>query len=277
MRFIYPATAGAALLLAASANAATTYTGWQSTIKYSKTATAASGFKNGARITTQVIYDAATDTYTLRDTGSTAIKSSFAPADIDAGASDATFTVYEKVNGSTTETFRLLNQSPTNPLIVLSYVDYGQWRRATTTGGTTSINDTYVVFGTKTARGDMPHSGNATYNTVLDGTFVNKTGNYAISGTGTFDADFLNGTISYSSTANATPETIGIAFAFGTMTGTGSIAFNSSSFRGNGTANGSGYSMDVNGGFYGPAAAEIGGVFTLKGNGGNGTGAIVGN
>jgi hypothetical protein len=277
MRFIYPATAGAALLLAASANAATTYTGWQSTIKYSKTATAASSFKNGSRITTQVIYDAATDTYTLRDTGSTTLKSSFAPADIDAGASDATFTVYEKVSGSTTETFRLLNQSPTNPLIVLSYVDYGQWRRATTTSGTTSINDTYVVFGTKTARADMPHSGNATYNTVLDGTFVNKTGNYAISGTGTIDADFATGAISYSSTANATPETIGTAFAFGTMTGTGSIAFNSSSFKGRGTTNGSGYSMDVNGGFYGPGAAEVGGVFTLKGNGGNGTGAIVGN
>jgi hypothetical protein len=273
---MYPAAA-AALFLAASAGAATKYTGWQSTIKYSKIATAASSFKNGARITTTVAYDAGTDTYTLRDTASPLVTSSFAPANIDAGASDATFTVYEKVSGSTTETFRLLNLSPTNPLIVLSYVDYGQWRRATTTSGTTSINDTYVVFGTKTARADMPHSGTGSYNTILDGTFVNKTGNYAVSGAGTFDADFAAGTISYSSTGNATPETSGTAFSFGTMTGAGSIAFNSSSFRGTGTTNGSGYKMDVNGGFYGPGAAEVGGVFTIKGNNGNGTGAIVGN
>jgi hypothetical protein len=277
MRFIYPATAGAALLLAASANAATTYTGWQSTIKYSKTATAATGFKNGARITTQVIYDPATDTYTLRDTGSPTLKSSFAPADIDAGASDATFTVYEKVSGSTTETFRLLNQSPTNPLIVLSYVDYGQWRRATTSSGTTSINDTYVVFGTKTARGDMPHSGTGTYTTVLDGTYVKADGSYVVSGTGTLDAFFYTGLIGYTATATATPETTGVGFSFGTMTGDGSIAFNSATFKGTGNTNGSGYKLDVNGGFYGPGAAEIGGVFTLKGNGGNGTGAIVGN
>jgi hypothetical protein len=276
MRFIYPA-AVAALLLAVPANAATKYTGWQSTIKYSKTSTAAAGFKNGARITTSVIYDPVTDSYTLRDTGSPTLTSSFAPANIDAGASDATFTVYKKISGSTTETLRLLNQSPTNPLIVLSYVDYGQWRRATTASGTTGINDTYVVFGTKTARGDVPTSGIGSYNTVVDGTFVNKTGNYAVSGTGTFTADFGLGTIAYSTTPSATPETSGTAFSFGTMTGSGSIAFNSATFKGSGVTNGSGYAMGVNGGFYGPSAAEIGGVFTLKGNGGNGTGAIVGN
>lgn len=275
MRIICPA-AVAALLLAGSAEAAAN-NGWQSTITYSKGATGASGFRNNTRITTQVIYDAATDTYTLRDTATPTLRSSFAPANIDAGASDAIFTVYKKVSGSTTETFRLLNQSPVNPLIVLSYVDYGQWRRATTASGTTAINDTYVVFGAKTARADMPHLGTGTYNTILDGTFVNKTGNYAVSGTGTFTADFAAGTISYSSVANATPETIGTAFSFGTMTGSGAIAFNSASFKGTGATNGSGYAMDVNGGFYGPGAAEVGGVFTLKGNSGNGTGAIVGN
>jgi hypothetical protein len=61
------------------------------------------------------------------------------------------------------------------------------------------------------------------------------------------------------------------------MTGSGSIAVKSSGFAGSGVTNGSGYAMDVNGNFYGPAADEIGGVFHIKGNGGNGTGAIVGN
>jgi len=269
--------ASAALLLATSAGAATTYPAIQSTITYSKSSTAVSGFGNFARATSKVLYDPATDTYTVRDTGSLTTTSSFGPADIDGAASNATFTVYRKSMPGFTETFRLLNQGAGNPLIVLTYVDYGQWRRATmVTGGTTNINDTYVVFGTKSPSSAVT-SGTASYSTILDGTFVNKTGNYSVSGTGTFDADFGAGTIGYSSTATGTPETFGVAINFGTLTGTGSIASRSASFSGTGSYNGSGYAMDVNGNFYGPAADEIGGVFRLRGNGGNGTGAIVGN
>ena len=276
MRMAFPAAA-AALLLASSAQAATTYPGIQSTITYSKSSTAVSGFGNYTRATSSVVYDPATDTYTVRDTGSLTTKSSFGPANIDSGASNATFTVYKKTMPGLTETFRLLNQSPTNPLIVLTYVDYGQWRRATlVSGGTTNINDTYVVFGTKSPSSAVT-SGTASYSTILDGTFVNKTGNYAVSGTGTFNADFGAGTIAYSSTATGAPETIGSAINFGTLTGTGSIAVRSAGFSGTGAYNGSGYAMDVNGNFYGPAADEIGGIFRLRGNGGNGTGAIVGN
>jgi hypothetical protein len=275
MRVTIPA-AVAALLLSASTQAATTnYPAVQSTIKYSKTATGASLFSNYARATSKVVYDSVADSYTLRDTGSLTTTSTFAPANIDGAASNATFTVYKKVSGSTTETFRRLNKSALNPLIVLTYVDYGQWRRATTASGTTSVNDTYVVFGQKTAT--TPTTGTASYNTVLDGTFVNKTGSYAVSGTGTFNADFAAGTIGYSATANATPETSGTAFGFGTMTGNGTISYRSAGFSGTGSTNGSGYAMDVNGNFYGPAADEIGGLFRIRGNGGNGQGAIVGN
>ena len=279
MRMVFPAAA-AALLLATSAQAATTYPGIQSTIKYSTinavgacgSATAkACGFGNFTRATSSVVYDSVTDTYTVRDTGSLAITSSFGPADID--SSNATFTVYKK---GTTETFRLLNRSPANPLIVLSYVDYGQWRRTTANGTTTAVNDTYVVFGTKSPSSAVT-SGSASYATVVDGTFVNKDGAYAVSGTGTFNANFGAGTIGYSSAATGTPELGGLAINFGTLTGAGSIAVRSAGFSGTGVYNGSGYAMDVNGNFYGPAAEEIGGVFRLRGNGGNGTGAIVGN
>ena len=64
--------------------------------------------------------------------------------------------------------------------------------------------------------------------------------------------------------------------AFGTLTGSGSIATASSSFKANGVTNGSGYKMDVNGYFFGPSAVEVGGVFRLSGNGGNGQGALFG-
>jgi hypothetical protein len=270
-------SAVALLLAATSAHAATTaYPAWQSTIKYTKTSTGASGYGNLARVTSTVLYDPSTDTYTIRDTGSLTTKSSFAPANIDAGSSNATFTVYKKVNGSTTETFRLLNSGATTQGVTLTYVQYGQWRRATTGSTGTSVNDTYVVFGSKSPASAVT-SGTGHYATALDGTFVNKNGAYAVSGTGTFDADFLHRMISYSSTATGTPEAGGSAINFGTMTGTGSISTYSATFRGTGTANGNGYTMDVNGNFYGPNADEIGGVFNIRGNGGNGTGVIVGN
>lgn len=274
MRIRFAAAAMAALLFSVSAQA-TNIPANQATIRYSKTATAASGFGNFTRATSKVVYDPVADTYTLRDTGNVALTSTFGPADVT--SSNTSFVTYTKTSGSTTETFRLLNNNASNPLIVLTYVDYGQWRRATTASGTTSVNDTYVVFGTKTA--STPTSGTGNYTTVLDGTWVDKTGSYAVSGTGTFTAYFGTGQIAYSSTASATPETIGTAFSFGTMTGSGSINYRGAAFTGTGSYNGSGFSMDVSGNFYGPAAQEIGGVFHLRSNliKGGGAGAIVGN
>ena len=275
MRIIKSLTATTAAALVAVASSAlavpTNISAVQSTIKYSKTSTAASGFGNYARATSTVVYDPATDTYTVRDTGSLTTTSSFGPANIT--STNANFTTYTKTSGSTTETFRLLNAGA--PLIAMTYVDYGRWRRATTASGTTAVNDTFVVFGTK-APASAVSTGSAAYSTVVDGTFVDKTGSYAVSGTGTFNANFTGGTILYSTTASATPETSGTAFSFGTMTGSGSIAVNSRSFTGTGTTNGSGFAMDVNGNFYGPAAQEIGGLFRIRGNNGNGTGVLLG-
>lgn len=262
---------GGTSALAAPVNVSAT----QGTITYKNSAsTGPQYYGNHARATTRVVYDSATGTYTLRDTGNPALTSTFGPANVT--GSDAAFTYYSKSSGSNVETFRLLNKSGANPLIVLSYVQYGQWRRSTTSGGVTSTNDTYVVFGTKTPSSALPHSGSASYATYLDGTFVNKNGVYAVAGTGSLNAYFGTGLIDYSATLTGTPEAGGSNIAFGTTSGTGSISFGSASFKGTGTTNVSGYRLDVNGNFYGPAYEEIGGIFRLTGNGGNGTGAIVG-
>jgi hypothetical protein len=287
MRIISSVAASAAAILVAAAPAGaapTNYPGVQSTIKYTTATTAgacgsatakACGFGNYTRATSKVVYDPATDTYTVRDTGSLTTTSSFAPANIL--SSNTTYTTYQKVSGSTTETLRILTTAGVNPLIELSYVNYGRWRRSTAGTNTTSVNDTYVVFGTKSPSSAVT-SGTGTYTTALDGTFVNKTGGaYDVAGTGTMGADFGAGTITYSSTATGTPQAGGAALAFGTLTGSGQVAVNSAGFSGIGVTNGSGYRMDVNGFFYGPAAQEVGGTFRLTGNGGNGTGAIVGN
>src|SRR3954453_8232954 len=82
---------GLALSVAAAPAFATAvnYPAQQSTITYSQTSTATSLFGNYARATSKVVYDPATGTYTLRDTGSLAITSSFGPSNINSGASNA--------------------------------------------------------------------------------------------------------------------------------------------------------------------------------------------
>ena len=263
--------ASASPVLAAPANVPAL----QGTITYKNSSSGPSYFSPFARVTTKVVYDSATGTYTLRDTGNPALTSTFGPANVT--GSDASFTYYSKSSGSNVETFRLLNKSGANPTIALTYVQYGQWRRSTTTSGVTSTNDSYVVFGSKTPASGMPLTGSATYTTHLDGTYVNRNGVYAVTGAGGLTANFGSGTISYDATLAGIREGGGTNIAFGTLNGSGSLSTGNASFKGTGTTNGSGYKLDVNGYFYGPTANEIGGIFRLTGNGGNGTGAIVGN
>ena len=245
----------------------------QGTITYKNSAsTGPQYFSPFARVTSKVVYDSATGTYTLRDTGNPALTTTFAPANIT--SSDASFTHYSKTSGSNVNTLRLLNKSGANPTIALTYVQYGHWRRSSLASGVTSTNDTYVVFGSRTPAASMPTTGGASYATYLDGTYVNKNGVYAVAGTGGLTANFLAGTIGYNATLTGTREGGGTNIAFGTLNGTGTIA--SGTFKGTGTTNGSGYKLDVNGHFYGPAAQEVGGIFRLTGNNGNGTGALVG-
>ena len=283
MRVLLSTAAGAAFLAAAPAIAApANVAALQGTITYKNSAsTGPQYFSPFARVTSKVVYDSATGTYTLRDTGNPSLTSTFGPANIT--GSDAAFTYYSKTSGSNVETFRLLNKGVGNPSIALTYVQYGHWRRASTTSGVTSSNDTYVVFGSRTPGSAVPRTGSAAYSTVLDGTYVNKNGVYEVDGAGSLTANFGAGTIGYSATLTGTREGGGTNIAFGTLTGTGSIAFRNAGFKGTGTTNGSGFKLDVNGNFYGPAAEEIGGIFHLTGNRysvggtGNGTGALVGN
>src|SRR6476619_7174745 len=137
MRFVLPAAAAAFAFAAPAWAAPINVPAVQSTIKYSTTATGASLYGKYARATSKVVYDAAAGTYVIRDTGSLSTTETVGPS--NQTATNATFTTY----GTATDSFRRLNLSGANPLIVLSYVDYGQWRRTSTANGTTNVNDTY--------------------------------------------------------------------------------------------------------------------------------------
>ena len=261
MRIVLAAAATALLIGMPAYAGATNLVGQQSTIKYSTTAGVTSGFRNYARATSTIVYDPATDTYTVRDTGSLTTTSSFGPANI--ASTSGNFTIYSKNGG--TETFRLLDKSA----VALTYVDYGEWKRSSTANGTTSVNDTYLVFGSKTPRAAVPRVGSAGYTTMYDGNFVDTNGEHALSGNGTMSADWVTGTLSYTANVNGVP---GGALAFA---GSGSINFRSAGFTTSTT--GGGYNFNQYGNFYGPNADEVGGLFHLWNRSGAGQGAFVGN
>ncbi len=257
MRIMYPA-ATAALLMGASAHSApTNVAAQQSTIQYSTTGSVTSYFTNYARATSTVVYDPVANTYTIRDTGSLTTKSTFGPTGVVSG----NFTVYTK---SPTETFRVLNQAA----VSLTYVDFGEWKRSSTASGTTSVNDTYLVWGTKTARNDLPVSGSAIYSTIYDGNFVDKNGEHALNGAGGITANFGTGMLSYTANINGVP--VGpLAFAGNGTINSRQVGFTTSDTSG-------GYTLSQYGNFYGPQAAEVGGLFRLYNRGGNGQGAFAG-
>lgn len=233
-------------------------------------------YGNNARVTAQIQYDATTHSYIVRDTGNSTATSSFGPANVVSGESNASYTVYRKTGGGSTETLTLLNPGSTNPTIALSYVSYGHWLKVTPGGGNfgnTARSDTYFVYGFKTPKGNVPTSGTATYTTLLDGNYIDATQNYVVAGTGTVTATFNTNALAFSATATGTPAT-GPGIHFGTINGSGTINSNAASFTANGN-NGT-YAMSVAGYFFGPSAAEVGGVFQLTGPQGNGNGAMVG-
>jgi len=251
----------------------------QSTIKYTRVSTTkATGTGNYARATSTVRYDKTTNSYILRDTGSLALTSTFDLDNADA-SSTPQFTV---VKHGTNETLRIYNPGATTQGIALTYTGYGQWRRTGTPqfGTGTAVNDTYFVYGLKTPSADVPRTGSATYTTALDGTYANGTGVYAVNGTGSLTANFGagTGTINYSANLAGVREGDSAALAgLGALTGgAGTITYRSSGFTSTVAATGGGFALGVNGNFYGPAAQEIGGLFRLTGNGGNGQGAILG-
>ena len=244
---------GAATPLVAPAN---TVAAQQSTITSSTTSGVTSYFSNYARATRSIVYDPVANTYTIRDTGSLTTKSTFGPT----GTTSGNFTVYTK---SATETFRVLNKSA----VALTYVDFGEWKRSSTSGGTTSSNDTYLVWGNKTPKGAL--TGSATYSTLYDGSFIDKNGAHALTGTGGLTANFGSGTLSYTASISGVP--VGpLAFA-----GNGVISSRTQSFTTNNSS--SGYTLSQYGDFYGPHGEEVGGLFHLSGGAkGNGQGAFAG-
>ncbi|MDB6150301.1 MAG: Transferrin binding protein-like solute binding protein [Chthoniobacter sp.] len=225
---------------------------------------------------TDVRYDAATRGYSLR-LGSSATAPSFNEMQRDAGSSNAVLSTYARVSGATTEDFVLFNPGPANTKLALTYTSYGAYQSMTDRGTNLEVVSAFFAFGVRTAASDLPRSGSATYNTLIDGQFVNSSGVYALSGSSAFSADFDTSKISYTIVPVGTHILNGSTLSFGRFSGPGSIDTATASFQSAGLVFGP-YVVSLSGFFYGPAAAEIGGVFAFGGGAGAGTGqgALVG-
>ena len=221
---------------------------------------------------TVVHYDAASRSYIFSD-GATQI--GFSGGEVVASKSTAAFTFYR--DSATGATLRLLNDSATNPMIALTYVTYAKWTPVPQSP--IVLNDNYVVFGSITPSANMPRTGSASYNGILDGTYQNKSGTYNLGGNAKFVANFGAGSLSMTVTPVGTRRSDGAQLAFGQLSGAGTIDFANASFIASHPYDGA-TRFSTTGYFYGPQANEIGGAFTISstlgGSSGAGAGALVG-
>lgn len=222
----------------------------------------------------QVRYDAGAASYTL--VGSLVPQVTFGSGDKVAASSNATVTAYQKTSGSRQDNLALFNAGSGNPVLALTYVSYGAQQSITDRGSSIDVDTAFFTFGVATASSDMPRTGTASYRTNLDGQFADASGVYAVGGASSLTADFAAATVAFSMTPVGTNVISGGTKTFGTQTVNAAIQSGTNRFSGTGTANPQGYRGALTGAFYGPQAAEVGGVISIVGNNGFGTGAVVG-
>lgn len=208
-------------------------------------------------------YDAATQTYSIAGGGGTS--QSFGAADRSAALSTGIANVYEKRGAGITETLTLFNAGAANPTLALTYASYGLYQRTDDAGGGSPVNLNYLafVYGVQTAAADMPRTGSASYNAVIDGYFVGGDASQpaTLSGSGRFDANFASGTIGVTMSPTARSITSGAVTSLPTLTGSGTIAAGTATFAT--SLSGGAYQGTLQGMFFGPQAAEIGASFAF--------------
>jgi hypothetical protein len=150
-----------------------------------------------------------------------------------------------------------------------NYQTFGVWLQQT---GPSSFRAGGISVGAVTPA--MPTTGTANFSGLASGFFVSGASAFATASTMTADVDFQLRSINF-----ATQNTTTVSFAGGPSTSAPGLDFNgtviynpgSNQFRVPVTTTACCFNMsgDVNGRFYGPAAQEIGGVYSLTDGGSN--------
>ncbi|MDR3441374.1 transferrin-binding protein-like solute binding protein, partial [Telmatospirillum sp.] len=138
----------------------------------------------------------------------------------------------------------------------------------------------YLVLGINTPISALPTIGTASYSVAVDGTLANLKGAsqpIEISGTGSIGINFANGQVGIGGQLGAAYQYTNVPFG-GTFTGTGTLASGTTGFSTSfSSTSGATYSGTVQGQLFGPAANEVGAVFSAAGSdGSNIAGAMTG-
>ena len=170
-----------------------------------------------------------------------------------------------------------------SPVQALDYVAFGSWQWGSSEPSVLG----HFVFGYETPPASMPVSGTAAFSGSWEGEVFNpKTGQPTqvgdIGGDASFSVDFLSGKISGALTAATSGGAYGIELqpwnnvSVSAAISTGSNHFAGTTAVSSSPANGGGLSASasgtISGAFYGPAAQQLGAVWTLS----DGTSSAIG-
>jgi hypothetical protein len=201
-------------------------------------------------------YDAGTSSYTLSTPGGAI---TFAPGDIDAAQSSTGAVVYQKTNGSTTDSLTITRPG-TSGRITYQYVGGAFWQHTVQGASTATGWIDAFAYGVPTAAAGVPTSGNANYDVDLIGAETASQTLNGLSGSGIASIDFISGVVVITGTLAAT-QTPGLNTNWAAQAQMGSAGSFSGSFTFEdfGTFNGT-----LAGRLYGPAAQEIGASFAAS-------------
>jgi hypothetical protein len=205
-------------------------------------------------------YDATSGNYLVGD-GTSSATFSGNPVSSTAGID-----TYTSQSGTVTNQLDLFSNvrpgaSQADAPVALTYLSFAKWTSADSASGDDRI--TYLLFGFPTDSSEMPRTGTASYNTAVTGTSL--TGCFAcvgepFGGSATFTADFGAGSVSTALDLTDSSGTIGSFQGTGSISGDQFAGNFTGTFTQNGTALQDG---SFDGGFFGPAAAEMGYTFAL--------------
>jgi hypothetical protein len=137
------------------------------------------------------------------------------------------------------------------------------------------------VFGQATNPAAIPIIGSATYTGIVQGAYLDAAGNASSTFANmTSTANFATRTLGFS-TANSVLTSIDLQgnpvnIAIPNLNMSGNLSYAAGSNQFTGSVNATGLNGVATGKFFGPAAQEIGGVYSLQGIAGVNTGAFAG-
>ncbi|NJC04372.1 lipopolysaccharide export system protein LptA [Sphingomonas kaistensis] len=235
-----------------------TFTNRNAEVALTADVAAGTGTSTIAQKPLNLVYDAASGSYTLTANGRTLV---FGPSDIDQARSTSTLTVYVKGTSNANSDTLTMTKAGTSGRFTYRYVGGAFWERSLVSGNTLTASAQSSVYGAVTPNAGVPRTGAASYAIDLIGYVTSQANPFGITGSGRLDVDFARGLVVANGTIPMSPAT---GFS-GSFRSAATLSSTSNSFTGSFNIDAFGsYSGTIEGLFFGPAADEVGGAWTAQ-------------